>query len=586
MKRAVPIAFLLLALCGCEAPRTPSGFNTLAGEFAYTALAFSPVNATAAGYHTHQGQDLDKLLDDFSPAALDRQRQFYQGFEERLKQLDPSQYGAEDRADYTIVRQQIALALLELDRIQSYRHNPAMYVELVGNALFTPYMLAYAPVEERIGDIIARLEKLPQLLDQARSNLVDSPPVWTNVALEENAGNIVLIDKTIRAAVPETMRTDYNRAAAPALDALRKFSAWLKTGLKPAPEDAWRLGRELYDSKFRYALGTDRTPAQVLESAEADLNTVRARMLEIAQPLHKQWFPRHREHRDADTTIREVLDRIARKHSTPATYMADAKNDLAEAREFVRAKNLLALPVRGNLEVIPTPDFLRGIYAVGGFMPAPPLEPQLGAFYWITPIPSNWPKPRQESKLREYNFYKLKLLTLHEAVPGHYVQFEYANDVQPEPRRVLRSVYGNGPYIEGWAQYATQMMLDAGYLDNSPELRLTFLKEELRVLANAILDVRLQTMGMTDRQALDLMTRQTFQETEEATAKLQRAKLSSAQLPTYYVGWRDWLRVREQDRKTLGAKFRLAAFNQRALNEGAVPLPVLERLLAEKVAGE
>jgi uncharacterized protein (DUF885 family) len=586
MKSIALIAILLVALCGCEAPVDPPGFGPLAQEFVSTTLAFSPVNASATGYHEHQGQDLDKMLDDFSPTALDRQRQFYLGFEERLKKVDPAQYGVEDRADYDIVRQQIALALLELDRIQSYRHNPALYVELAGSAVFSPYMLDYAPLEERLRDITARLEKMPGLLSQARSNLVDAPPIWTKVAIEENEGNIGLIDKTIRAAVPQTMRADYDRAAAPALDALRTFSMWLKQGLKAAPEDAWRLGPETYGAKFRYVLGASRTPAQVLESAETDLKAVRARMLELAEPLHKQWFPRHRRHPDANTTIREVLNRIAAKHSTPQSYIQDAKADLAEARQFVREKNLLALPVRENLEVIPTPEFLRGIYAVGGFMPAPALQPKLGAFYWITPVPANWPKARQESKLREYNVYKLQLLTLHEAVPGHYVQFEYANDVQPESRRVLRSVYGNGPYIEGWAQYATQMMLDAGYLGGSPELRLTFLKEDLRVLANAILDIRLQTIGMTDRQALDLMTQQTFQEREEAAAKLQRAKLSSAQLPTYYVGWREWLHVREQDRKALGAKFRLSAFNQRALKEGAVPLPVLERLLAGKAAGE
>lgn len=585
MKSTAIIAILLIALCGCDPPVDRPSFGSLAEEFVYTTLAFSPVNATATGYHEHQGQDLDKMLDDFSPAALDRQRQFYRGFEERLKKIDPARYGVEDRADYDIVRQQIALALLELDRIQSYRHNPTLYVELAGNAVFSPYMLDYAPLEERLKDVIARLEKFPALLEQARNNLAGSPPIWTKVAIEENAGNIDLIDKTIRGAVPQTLRADYDRAAGPALDALREFSTWLKQGLKPAPDDAWRLGPEAYGAKFRYVLGTDRTPAQVLESAEADLSAVRARMLEIAQPLHKKWFPRHRSH-DANTTIREVLNRIAAKHSTPQSYIPDAKADLAEARQFVREKNLLALPVRENLEVIPTPEFLRGIYAVGGFMPAPALEPKLGAFYWITPIPANWPKARQQSKLREYNSYKLQLLTLHEAVPGHYVQFEYANDVQPKSRRVLRSVFGNGPYIEGWAQYATQMMLDGGYLGSPPELRLTFLKEELRVLANAILDIRLQTMGMTDQQALDLMTQQTFQEAEEARAKLQRAKLSSAQLPTYYVGWREWLRVRDQDRKALGAKFRLAAFNQRALKEGAVPLPVLERLLAGKTAGE
>ncbi len=585
MKTLAIVAILLVALCGCDPPANPPQFAGLAEEFVYTTLAFSPVNATAAGYHQHQDRNLDRTLDDFSPAALDRQRQFYRGFEERLKRIDPARYRVEDRADYDIVRQQIALALLELDRIQSYRHNPTLYVELAGNAVFSPYMLHYAPLEERLKDVIARLEKFPSLLEQARNNLADSPPIWTKVAIEENAGNIDLIDKTIRGAVPQSLRADYDRAAKPALDALRAFSAWLKQGLKSAPEDSWRLGPEMYGAKFRYVLGTDRTPAQVLESAEADLNAVRARMLEIAQPLHKKWFPRHRPH-DANTTIREVLNRIAAKHSTPQSYIPDATADLAEARQFVREKNLLAPPVRKNLEVIPTPEFLRGIYAVGGFMPAPALAPKLGAFYWITPIPANWPKARKESKLREYNSYKLQLLTLHEAMPGHYVQFEYANDVQPKSRRVLRSVFGNGPYVEGWAQYATQMMLDAGYLGDPPELRLTFLKEELRVLANAILDIQLQTMGMSDQQALGLMTQQTFQEAEEARAKLQRAKLSSAQLPTYYVGWREWLRVRDQDRKALGAKFRLAAFNQRALKEGAVPLPVLERLLAGKAAGE
>jgi hypothetical protein len=136
--------------------------------------------------------------------------------------------------------------------------------------------------------------------------------------------------------------------------------------------------------------------------------------------------------------------------------MDDAQCDLQEARDFVREKGLLKLPPRDNLQVIETPVFMRGMYAVGGFNSAPSLEPQLGAFYWITPIPKSWPRERVESKLREYNFYKLKLLTIHEAIPGHYVQMENANEVEPRSRRLLRSVFGNGPYIEGWAQYRTQ----------------------------------------------------------------------------------------------------------------------------------
>jgi uncharacterized protein (DUF885 family) len=222
---------------------------------------------------------------------------------------------------------------------------------------------------------------------------------------------------------------------------------------------------------------------------------------------------------------------------------------------------------------------MRGIYSVGGFSPAPPLEPQLGAFYWITPIPADWPKERVESKLREYNFYKLKLLTIHEAMPGHYVQLQVSNDVQPQSRRVLRSVYGNGAYVEGWGQYSEQMMLDEGFLDRSPEMALTFAKEELRVLANAIIDIRLQMLNMTDQEALDLMEKQTFQETEEANGKLQRAKLSSAQLPTYFVGWRGWLDAREKYKQAKGNSYQLAVFNDKALHAGSVPLNMLNQLL-------
>jgi uncharacterized protein (DUF885 family) len=183
-----------------------------------------------------------------------------------------------------------------------------------------------------------------------------------------------------------------------------------------------------------------------------------------------------------------------------------------------------------------------------------------------------------DSKLREYNFYKLKLLTIHEAMPGHYVQMEIANNVQPESRRVLRSVFGNGPYIEGWGELATQTMLDEGFLDHSPEMALTFAKEKLRVIANAILDVRLHMLNMTDQEALDLMEKQTFQEEEEATEKLQRAKLSSCQLPMYFVGWSDWLRVRDQYKQKHPSSS-ASTFNDWALKEGAVPLPALTRLL-------
>jgi uncharacterized protein (DUF885 family) len=585
MVRTILVLSIMIFAAGCSR-KQPEGLAQLREEFVFQQLAFSPTLATQAGFHQHKGASLDTALDDVSETALNTQRQFYRQFRDRLKQtVQPERLAPEDRADYDVISDQISVALLELDEIQNYRHNPTVYVELIGSALFYPYVLEYAPKPERYRHIIARLEKVPALLDQAKKNLLDSPEIWVKVAMEENAGTIELVGTALREGAPAELSADYKRAADPALAALRAFGDYLKTDLAKRQGD-WRLGKDKYAKKFRYVLETDQTPEQVLAAAEAELKKVRKQMFDISLPLHARMYPTHRDKVDLNLIVGETLARIAEKRATPDTYFADARRDLKETTDFVRSKNLAPLPARDNLQVIETPEFMRGIYAVGGFVAAPVLEPQLGAFYWLTPIPKTWPRQRIDSKLREYNFYGLKLLTIHEAMPGHYVQFEIANQVQPASRRVLRAVYGNGPYVEGWAVYSTQMMLDEGYLEGSPELRLTFLKQQLRMIANAILDVRLQTMGMTDQQAMDLMTRQGFQETEEATAKLQRAKLSSCQLPTYFVGWADWLRLREQYRKAKGAAFQLPEFHKQALAPAAVPLPSLARILTGQPLGK
>jgi uncharacterized protein (DUF885 family) len=575
---ALGAAALMLTGCTQDPPKQP--FHALAEEFVFTVLSNSPVAATQAGYHRHGEIQLDAILDRYSPRELERQRRWYQEFRLRLmRSVNRDELSPDDCADYDILQDQIGLAMIEFTGAQNYRHNPTLYVELIGAGLFAPFTLEYADLNTRYEHIIGRLGEVPQLLSEARRNLTSSPEVWTRVARGENQGNIALIDQELRTGVPAHLKARYETAAERALRASHDFDAFLADDLANRPYD-WRLGSNLYGQKFRYALATDRLPREVLADAEAEMARTRRRMYDIALPIYRDLYP-GRDVIDLNTVISAVLANIAKRHSTPETYFSDARRDLHEVREFVRSSGLLTLPARDNLQVIETPEFMRGIYSVGGFNSAPALEPQLGAFYWLTPIPPSWPQERIESKLREYNYYGLKLLTIHEAIPGHYVQLEYANDIQPRLRRLIRGVFGNGPYIEGWAVFATEMMLDAGYLNHSPELRLTFLKQQLRVFANTILDVRLQTMGMTDREAIDLMIGGAFQEREEAEGKLQRAKLSSAQLPTYFVGWRGWHRVRQRYSEGR-SEFDVREFNESAFRSGAVPLPVMARLLTGK----
>jgi uncharacterized protein (DUF885 family) len=572
IQRVGVVGLVLGVLCGSGAwaasaapavPKAAGGaFDQLVDDFVYETLALSPSTATSFGYHVHHGTSLDDMLDDFSPAGIAASRELLSGMEARIAKLDTASLDAEQRADVEVMRNAIGASRLDLEEIQSYRHNPTTYVELLGNALYSPYVLHYAPVGERYRHIINRLNKVPELVRQAEANLQDAPEVWNRVAREENAGNVSLIDTTLRADCPADVRMRYDQSAAAAIASLNGFNRWLEDHLAEKTSD-WRLGKALYAKKFKYTLATGKTPENLLAEAEADLIKVRAEIARLAAPK----------------TVEQALADVARQHAEAANFIAAAKQELATATAFVKAKDLVTLPQNGNLEVIETPVYMRGIYGVAGFNPAPALEPKLGAFFWVTPIPSTWPQQRIDSKLREYSESGMQHVVVHEAMPGHYVQGEYANQIQPLSRRLLRNLYGNNPYLEGWAVYAQKLMAEQGYLSDTPGYALILQKQLLRVLANTILDVRLQTLGMTDSQALDLMIKSTYQESEEANAKLQRAKLSSCQLPTYYAGYKGWLAVREHSQAKKGAAFNLRQFNESALKEGAVPLPVLDGLL-------
>ena len=570
-------------------------FAALSDQFMKDSLALSPSSASAAGYHTHLDAKtgktiaLDAVLDDLSLESIAQQRAFYASWRERFRQETPAAaLDPEDAADWRLVDDQIGLNLLEFDRIQSYKHNPTVVVELIGTALFLPLTQNYAAHDVRVGHVLARVGQIPRLLAQVQPYLSDSDPVWITTAVQENAGNIDLIEHMLAAEIPagSPRKAEYDAVAPPAVTALRDFSAWLQDSLAKQPSNlSWRLGKELYDQKFALVMETPVTPAEVLVSAEQDMNSVRAEMLQIALPLHAQMYPDHNDHSHLDQhdrqnlVIEEVLQKISDNHPSRDRLQAAIEADLAGITKFIRQKQIVSLSARDNLKVIPTPPFERGIYSVAGFHSAPPLEPQAEAQYWVTPIDPQLPEAKAESKLREYNDFTLQWLSIHEALPGHYVQFEHLNNIEPERRRLLRSLYANGAYVEGWAEYIAQVMMDEGFLDNDPRFRMVMRKIRLRVISNAILDIRMHTMNMSDQQAMDLMTKESFQTQAEADGKLQRAKLSSAQLPTYYVGIREWFALREKYQAAAGKTFNLLKFHDLVLDEGPLPVPVVEKLV-------
>jgi len=576
----------------------PSGnvtFSQLTDQFVKESLALSPVNASYAGFHKYTDPktgkviELDAELDDVSAKGIAAQEAFYRAWRARLQKETPvASLDAQDGVDYRLIDDNIALSLLEYEHIQSYKHQPQIYVELIGNGLFLPLTQDYAPKEVRVGHVISRTRQIPRLLEQAKSVLTDADPIFIATAVEENQGNVNLVDQ-VAADIPvgSPLKAQYDDVAPAAKKALADFTAWMQNDLAMHPINGrdWRLGKEWYAQKFRYVMETSITPEQLLADAEAEVKRLRAEMLQVAIPLYKQMYPgqddystlpaRERENK----IIRAVIDKISEEHPRRDQLIEAVRADLEGIKQFIRDKKIVALGSRDNLKVIPTPEFERGIFSVAGFHSAPPLEPNAEAQYWVTPIDPKMPESKAESKLREYNNYTLKWLTIHEALPGHYVQAEHADDVQPPTRRVLRALLGNGAYVEGWAEYIADVMTEEGYLNHDPKFLLIRRKIMLRATANTILDIRMQTMNMSDEQAMDLMLNDTFQTQAEAEGKLRRAKLSSTQLPTYFAGSRQWWELRKKYQAAKGSSFTLEEFHNKALDQGALPLEYLQKII-------
>ncbi len=562
-------------------------------RFILTTLRYQPVEATQAGYHGDPSAPLDNQLDDSSPATIAAERALFIAGKQcfaAAKAATP-----EDAADLALLRDNIESTLFAFDVLQGYRYRPQDYVEMIGSGLFFPLTSTEGTEQSRLSSVLARMEQVPKILDEARSNLKEADPVFLDTALDENAGNTAVIEQ-IGSKIPagSPLRSRYDAASKAARASLDSYAVWLKDDLAHRPHTvSWRTGPTVYAKIFAFALGpgSHETPDSVLASAERDLVRVRGEMYSVALPLHKQWFPGHGDHKDLsgdaleNKVISEVIDRINNDHVAPDELLAKVKAEASGIRAFIVQKDLLTLSDRDNMQIVPTPEFERGVYSVAGFHPAPALEPKQEAEYWVTPIDPKMTKEQAESKLREYNNWMLLYLTMHEALPGHYTQFEHANNLKPSSRRVLRVLLGNGPYVEGWGEYGVKEMEDAGYANHDPRFVLMVQKIRLRVIANAILDIRMQSRNMTDQEALDLMQNKAFQTAAEAQGKLRRAKLTAGQLITYYVGYHQWINVRNDIQQQQGSAFSLKRFNDTALDEGPLPLPILQPLLVQKLIG-
>ena len=517
---------------------TPAPFKEQVDASLAEFFRLNPVHATAAGMHEH-----DARWPDMSEAGRADRLAFVDRWETTLRSIDPASLPPGDRIDRDLL-------LLELDAqrfaetvLREETWNPLEWVYLLGAGIFPLLAREFAPLEDRLISAAGRLEGLPALLDSAREALVglaDRPVArfHTETALRQLPGIAELASDAVAAATTgaadPAVAAVVDRvaaAAAAAKEALSQFEAHLRDVVLPRSEGEGRLGGALFAAKMRHTIRDEAlTPDRILAAAEHEYGAVRAEMVRLARQLWPQWWADVPMPSDDGRLVRGVLDAIATDHPPAAELLDFCRRELGEIEAFCRDRNVIGL-TDDPLDIRWTPLFLR---AFGGAMlDSPgPLDKGQKSFLSITPIPEDWTDEQAESYLREQNARQLRLLTIHEAVPGHYLQGAYANRCPS----IARAVFWSGVFAEGWAVYVTQVMMDLGYGSEDPALLLVHWKFYLRAVTNAIIDVRIHAHGLTEDEAVSLMVEGGFQEEAEARNKYNRARLSSVQLSTYFVG--------------------------------------------------
>jgi len=377
-------------------------------------------------------------------------------------------------------------------------------------------------------------------------------------------------------------RAPSRAAAAPVAAALKDYQRFLEGELLDRAEGEWRLGRERFARKLELVLDAGYSADQVYADAQAEFTRVQTEMYVVSRQLWSRYFPGQTLPPDDAAgrrqTVARVIAAVSREHGEPERLVADARATVERIRSFIRAKDILRLPDPDRCQVIEMPEFKRG-NSLAYLESAPPLDPSAASFYAVSPPPADWGAERVRSFLEEYNEHLLQILTIHEAYPGHYVQLEYSNRAGSLIRRVLQS----GVFIEGWAVYTEQMMLDQGYADGDLRVRLMQLKFYLRAVINAILDHRMHCASMTDDEAMKLLVEDGFQSEGEARLKIIRAKQSSTQLSTYFVGRMAHYRLRQEIQRELGDAFNLGAYHEAVIGAGSVPTKYLPEIVRARL---
>jgi len=565
---------LSLSILNIFATPQDDAFQKVASDYVEQYLRTNPEQGTELGDHRFDGE-----LTDYSAEARTKDLAAQKQFRDKLRAIDGSQLTGANSVDFRILKENVDYEIFRSEELKEPEWNPLVYMQSLANSLYLLVARDFAPADKRIANLRLRMGKIPAVIAQAKANLQHPPRIHTETAIEQTQGAINLVRAELAPLLDQApqLKDDVAPFQQKTAAMLEDYKKWLQNDLLPRSDGNFRLGAEKYRKKLRVALASDLPMEEILKRAKTDLEETQSAIYETAVPLYKKYFPDADQQTlgDKHKVTAAVLDKLAEQHPDDATVVDYAKKVVTEATDFVKQHNVVSVP-SVPLDVIAMPEFKRGVAIA--YCDAPgPLEKNGKTFFAVAPTPKDWSKERKESFFREYNNYMIRDLTVHEAMPGHFLQLATANEFRAPT--LVRAIFQSGTFIEGWAVYCEQVMAEQGY--GGSEVKMQQLKMRLRAICNAILDQSIHAGNMSEKEAMELMTKEGYQQEGEAVAKWKRARLTSAQLSTYFVGVTEHLDLREAARKKSGADFNLKKYNDQVISYGSPPVKYVRELMLQ-----
>jgi uncharacterized protein (DUF885 family) len=547
-------------------------FNSLADQyFDKYYFKFNPSAGTAAGFHQY-----DTQLEDYSKASLDQQITTLKNFQKVIAKIDPLQLSAATRADHALVLNDINARLLSLENIRQWEKNPDLYSSGITNSIFLIMARTFAPPAERLKSVIAREKQVPAVLQAARQNLKNPPPIYVDVALEQIPGLISFFQKDVPEAFKDVkdqaLLAQFQAANQKVMDELKSYGQWMEKELKPQAHGDFRIGADNYSKKLLY---------------DEDVNIPLARLLEIGMAnlrLNQQAFKDTAAKLDPNRTPREILAELEKDHPAPDKLLQTFRDTLGGLKDFLSQHHIVKLPSEVLPIVQETPPFARALTFASMDTPGPFEKVAKEAFFNVTLPESSWKPEEVEEHMSGFNRGTIISTAVHEVYPGHYTQFLWVPSAPSKVRKLL----GCSSNAEGWAHYSEQMMLDEGYgrtagVDQDHDtgflkLRLGQLQDALLRNARFIVGIQMHTGTMTFDQGVEFFEEEGYQSHMNGLRETKRGTSDPTYL-YYTLGKLEILKLREDYKKKMGAAFSLEKFHNEVLKQGFPPIKLLRQVM-------